>query len=156
MSLTTGCCVHSNVYGLGNVHWIRYLAVVDPIRSTSSAMHTYHHLISGSVKIPLLTTTAGNSSSIGKVPVPSGRHIWTLRRPATISEVSPAEQGIINIYTNVLQGHDTVVMVCCISEREPDITCTQEDWIFTSINVSYILSNFTISTCWQFGILLDS
>ena len=66
--LTSACCVHSNVYGLCNIHWIRYLTAVDPSHSTSSAVHKYHTLISGSVEIPLLTT-AGNFSSIGKVPV---------------------------------------------------------------------------------------
>ena len=41
---------------------------------------------------------------------------------ATISEVSSAEQGSI-IFTNVLQGHKTVVQVGCIVEGEPDISC---------------------------------
>ena len=68
MSLTISCCVHFNVYGLGNVHGTSYLTAVDPILSTSSAVHTYHHVTSGSVKIPLLTITE-NSSPIGKVPV---------------------------------------------------------------------------------------
>ena len=71
MSLTPACCVHSNVYVLVDIHWIRYLTAVDPILSTSSAVQTYHHLISGSVEIPL-PLLAGNSSSIGKVPVPFG------------------------------------------------------------------------------------
>ena len=78
---------------------------------------------SGSVEIPLGTRT-GNSSSIGEEPVPYG--IPTIRRSTTSSLVSYAEQGIMT-FTNVLQDHDTVVLVCCISEWEPDITCTWED-----------------------------
>ena len=83
--------------------------MVDPLLSTSSTMQSYHHLISGSVEIPL-ATTAGNSSSIGKEPVPD--IIWM---SATSSEVSDAEQGI-PLYTNVLQGYNTVVAVCCTIE----------------------------------------
>ena len=123
MSLTSACWVHSNVYGLGNVHWIRYHTAVDPIHSTSFTMQKYHHLTSGSVEIPL-STSAGNSSSIGKVPVPHCRPIFTSIR-ATSSEVSHTAQGIIPP-TNVLQGHTTVVLVCCTTEWEPDITCTWE------------------------------
>ena len=139
MSLTPACCVHSNVYVLVDVHWIRYLAAVDPILSTSSAVQTYHHLISGSVEIPLLTT-AGNSSSIGKEPVPIASPIfsnirWT--RFATSSLVSYTVQGII---PNVLQGHTTVVLVCCTIEWEPDITCTWEIWIFDRMYKLYIYS----------------
>ena len=125
MSLTSVCCVHSNVYGLGNVHWIRYLTVVDPLLSTSSTLQSYLHLTSGYVEISLITS-AGNCSSTGKVPVSFGRPIITsIRRPATSSEVSHTEQGIIT-FTNVLQGHTTVVLVCYISEGEPDITCTRK------------------------------
>ena len=69
MSLTSACVVHSNVYGLGNIHWIRYLAVVDPIFSTSSMMHKHHHITSGSVEIPVVALTE-NSGSIGVEPVP--------------------------------------------------------------------------------------
>ena len=124
MSLTSDCAVHSNVYGLGNIHWIKYLAVVDPILSTSSAVQTYHHVTSGSVKIPL-AIIAWNFSSIWKKTISYRRPISTSkkRRLATSSKASPAEQGII-IFSNVLQGHKTVVLVCCISEWEPDITCT--------------------------------
>ena len=68
MSLTSACCVHSNVHGLGNIHWIRYLTVVDPIHSTSSTVQAYHHLTSVSVEVPLVTT-AWHSSSIGEVPL---------------------------------------------------------------------------------------
>ena len=122
MSLTPACWVHSNGYVLGNIHWIMYLTAVDPILSTLSAVQTYHHLISGSVEIPLLTT-AENSSSIGKVPVPFGRLF------VTSSLVSYTEKGIIP-FTNVLQGHTTVVLVCSTIEWEPDITCTWEVWMF--------------------------
>ena len=71
-SLTSGCCVYSNIYNLHNICWVRYLTVVDPILSTSSAVHAYHHLTSGSVEIPLCFITM-NSSSIGKEPAPSYR-----------------------------------------------------------------------------------
>ena len=80
--LTSACWVHSNVYGLGNIHCIRYLTAVDPFFSTSSAVQMYHHLTSGSVEIPFATWT-GNSSFIGEVPVPSGTP--TIRRSATSS-----------------------------------------------------------------------
>ena len=125
MSLTSACCVHSNVYSLGDIHYIKYLTAVDPLLSTSCTMQSYHHLTSGSVEISL-STSAGNSRSIGKEPVPYGRPCTSIRRPATSSEVSPAEQGSIIVITNVLQGHITVVLVCYISEGEPDITCTKE------------------------------
>ena len=69
MSPTRACCVHSNVYGLGNIYWIQYLTAVDPILSTSSTVQTYHHLISVSVEISI-AVTAENSSSIEKEPVP--------------------------------------------------------------------------------------
>ena len=152
MSLTTASWVHSNVYGLVNIHWIRYLTTVDPLHSTSSTMQNYHHLTSSSVEIPL-STSAGNSSSIGKEPVSCGRPYTTIRRSATSSEVSHTEQGITT-FTNVLQEHITVVPVCCISEGEPDITCTWEVWISTPTNVSYILPNSTSCTCLQSSIPL--
>ena len=117
--LTSACCVHSNVYSLGNIHWSSYLTAVDAIHRTSSAVQTYHHLTSGSVEIPLLTT-AGNSSSIGEEPVSFARLIATS---------SYTEKRIIS-FTNVLQGHTTVVLVCCTIEWKPDITCTWEVWIF--------------------------
>ena len=134
MSLTTTCCVHSNVNGLVNTCWIRYLTTVDPLHSTSSALHMYLHVTSGSVEIPLLTVT-GNSSFIGKKPVSWGRsslNIWML---ATSTEISYTEQGIIIPFTNVLQGHTTVVLVCCTIEWEPDITCT---WKESDINVTML------------------
>ena len=118
MSLTSACCVHSNVDGLGNICWIRYLTVVDPLHSISSAVHTYRHINSGSVEIRLVTSTE-NSRFIGKKTVSWGRSI----RSATSTEISYTEQGIIP-FTNVLQGHTTVVLVCCTIEWEPDITCT--------------------------------
>ena len=134
MSLTPACWVHSNVYVLVDIHWIRYLTAVDPILSTSSAVQTYRHLLSSSVEIRQLTT-AGNSSSIGKVSVSFGRPIWF----ATSSLVSYTVQGIIP-FTNVLQGHTTVVLVCCTIEWEPDITCTCEVWMFNRICKFYIYS----------------
>ena len=113
-ALTSACWVHSNVYGLGNIQWIRYLTVVDPFLSTSSAaVQRHRHMTSASVKTPWTE----NSSSIGEEPVSWGRRL------ATSSLVSHAEQGIVT-FTNVLEGHDTEVLVCCISEWEPDITCT--------------------------------
>ena len=139
MSLTPACCVHSNVYVLFNVHWIRYLTVVDSILSILSAVQTYHHLISGSVEIPLVTT-AGNSSSIGKEPVPIVSPIFSnIRWFATSSLVSYTVQGIIP-FTNVLQGHTTVVLVCSTIEWEPDITCTWEIWMFNRMYKLYIYS----------------
>ena len=36
--LTIAYWVHSNIYDLGNIHSIRYLTVVDPFHSTSSAV----------------------------------------------------------------------------------------------------------------------
>ena len=148
MSLTPACCVHSNVYVLVDIHWIRYLTAVDPILSTSSVVQTYHHLTSGSVKIPLLTT-AGNSGSIGQEPVPIASPIFiSIRLYATSSLVSYTEKRIIS-FTNVLQGYTTVVLVYCIIEWEPDITCTWEVWIFD--RMLYIVPNSTIFIsfpCW--------
>ena len=114
--LTSTCWVHSNVYALGDIHCIRNLTAVDPFHSTSFAVHTYHHLTSVSVEIPLATCT-GNSSSIGKEPVPYGTlpHFTSIRRSATSSLGSYAEQGIIT-FTNVFQGHIAVVLVWCTSE----------------------------------------
>ena len=153
MSLTSVCWVHSNVYGLDIIHWIWYLTTVDPLHSTSFTLQNYHHLTSGSVEIPP-STSAGNSRSVGKEPVPCGRPIITnIRRPTTSSEVSHTEQGITT-FTNVLQEHITVVLVYCISEGEPDITCTWEVWVSTPTNVSYILPSSTSCTRLQSSILL--
>ena len=138
MSLTCACWVHSNVYVLGNIHWIRYLTAVDPILSTLSAVQTYHHLISGSVEIWLLTL-AENSSSIGKVPVPFGRLILiSIRWSATSSLVSYTEKGIVISFTNVLQGYTTVVpfgRLILISIR----------WSATSSLISYTEKGIVIS-----------
>ena len=117
ISLTTACVVHSNVYFLDNIHWIGYLTAVDPLHSTSSAVQTYHHVTSGSVEFPP-SISAGKSSFIRKEPVSTNIRGW-----ATSSEVSHADQGIIP-FINVLQGHTTVVQVCCTSEWEPNIPCT--------------------------------
>ena len=138
MSLTTASWVHSNVYGLVNILWIRYLTAVDPILSTSYTMQNYLHLTSGSVEIPR-GTTAANYRSIGKEPVPYGRPIVTsIKRSATSSQVSHTEQAIIPC-TNVLQGHTTVVLVCCTIEWEPHITFTWED---SDVNVLCIETLF--------------
>ena len=51
--LTSTCCIHSNVYGLGDIHYIRDLTAVDSILSTSPAVHMYYHLTSCSVEVPL-------------------------------------------------------------------------------------------------------
>ena len=112
MSLTSACSVHSNVYCLDNISCIMYLTAVDPILFTSSTVQNYHHMLSSSVKIPHHSWT-GNSRFIGKKPIPL----------ATSSPVSYAEQGSIVTCTNVLQCYETVVLVCCTIEWEPDITC---------------------------------
>ena len=80
--------------------------MVDPIHSTSFTMQMYHHVTSASVEIPL-STSAGNSTSIGKVPVPYSRSIVC----ATSAEVGYTEQES-TFFINVLQGHETVVLVC--------------------------------------------
>ena len=73
---TSVCCVHSNVYGLGDIHCIRYLTTVDSIHSNSSAMHMYYHLTSsGSEEVPqcascIISIERRNSSSIREEPVP--------------------------------------------------------------------------------------
>ena len=118
--LTSTCWVHSNVCGLLITLFIRYHTVVNSILSTSPPVQKYHHITSGSVEVPL-PITARNSSSIGKVPVPYGKPRFTsMRRSATNRLVSYAEQGIIIIFTNVLQGHDTVVLVCFTIQWEPN------------------------------------
>ena len=123
MSLTSACCVHSNVYGLENIPWIRYHTAVDSIHSTSSTVQVYYHLTSAPVEIPQVTFTR-NSSSIWKEPVPKHKYIFNgIRISATSIKGSSAEQGMIP-FTNVLQGHETVVLVCCTIEWEPHITCT--------------------------------
>ena len=115
ISLTSTCCVHSNVYCLCDIHCIRYHTTVDSSHSTSPPLQTYHTLTSCSVDIPL-DSTGRNPSSIGKEPVPKSRHSngISIRRSATSRLVSYTEQGIY--FTNVLQGHKTVVLVCCTIE----------------------------------------
>ena len=114
--------VHSNVYGLDNTHCIRYLTAVDSLCSSSPAVHMYHHVTSCSVKVPQ-ATTARNSTSIGEVPVPynSLPNGISIRRPATTMKVSHTEQGITT-FTNILQGHMTVVLVGSTSVFKPDAT----------------------------------
>ena len=110
------CTVHPYIHGLDNIHCVRYLTAVDSLYSTSSAVQKYHHVTSCSLKVHL-ATNARNSSSIGEEPVPYDRlpNGISIRRSATIEKVSSAEQGIIT-FTNVLQDHKTVVLVCCTSE----------------------------------------
>ena len=119
--LTSACVVHSNVHGLGSIHWIKYFTAVDPFHFTFSAVHLYHHLTSGSIEVPWIPT--GNSSATGKEPV--SWRIFSIRRSATSSQVCHAKQGNI-LFTNVLQGHETVVLVCCTIQWEQDITCMQK------------------------------
>ena len=142
MSLTTACSVRSNVHSLSNIHWVRYLTAVDPILSNSSAVHTYHRLTSICVEIQL-SIVVSHSTSIGKQPFPT-----TLRRSATSSEISYTTQSSI-IFTNVLQGHDTVVLVYCTIEWKPDITCTCEVWIFVLITTLYYHNYWWKTAFWS-------
>ena len=116
----TSSIVHANVYGLDNMLCIRYLTAVGSLLSTSSALQAYHHVTSGSVKVPA-ATTARNSSSIGKEPVPFGTPPTIIKISATIMVVSYTEQGMITL-TDVLQEHKTVVLVCFTLEFKPDAT----------------------------------
>ena len=110
--LTSAFCVHSNVYGLGDIQCIRYLTVVDSILThTAYSVQTYHHMTSCSVKVPN-TITARNPTSIGEEPVAYDRFTSTSIRRL----VSQAEQSTIITFTNVLQGDKTVVLVCCSIE----------------------------------------
>ena len=120
MSLTSPCWVHSNVYALRIIQWIWYFTAVDSIHSTSSALQMYHGLTSVSVEI-LLCTYRCNSTSIGEVPVPYGGP-----SSATVCLVSYTEQGIIT-FTNLFQGHNTVVVICCAIEWKTDIIPTWEE-----------------------------
>ena len=101
--LTSVCCIHSNVHGLGNIHCIRYLTAVDSIHSTSSAVHIYFTPIITSipsvVEIPL-NSLARNPSSIGEKPVAYAR----------TGTCCCAVEGVTT-FTNVLQGYQTVVLV---------------------------------------------
>ena len=135
---TNACCVHSNVYGLGNVHWIRYLTPVDPFHSTSSVVQTYHHMMCIHVEITKSTTIgiSGNFRSIGKKPVPYDGPIFILIILSTTSNwVCNTEQGII-IFINVLQGHETVVLVFCTIEWELNITYIY-NWRFMQKNCKH-------------------
>ena len=50
--LTTVCSIHSNVYGLGDIQYIRYLTAVDSILiPTSSSVQIYHHMTSCAVDV---------------------------------------------------------------------------------------------------------
>ena len=122
----TSSIVHSNVYGLDNIHCIMYNTTVDSLCSTSSAVQAYHHVTSGSMKVPLVTT-ARNSSSIGEEPVPNDRpHFTSIRTPTTITKVSNAEQSL-TAFTDVLQGNNTVVMVGYTIEYKLDTTWMDEE-----------------------------
>ena len=102
---------------------------IDPFLSTSFVVRSYLPLSNlwfcWNPKAMLYFELGNLASSIGEEPVPS------IRRSKTSSLVSFAEQGIIT-FTNVLQGYNTVVLVCCTTEWEPDITCT---WEGRDINV---------------------
>ena len=91
--------------------------MVDPLLSTSSAVQSYYTNTSGSVNVPPAIWT-GNTSSIREEPVSIGNIRTNLC--ATITLVSNAKQGIIT-FTNVLQGNDTIVLVDCTIEWEPNI-----------------------------------
>ena len=142
-SLRVCCTVHSNVYNLGNIHFIRYLTTVDSFLSTSPPLQTHYTLTSGSVKVPLVTT-GKNFSSTGEPPVPYDSWPNEIRRSATSSLVSYTDQGIIT-FTNVLQGHKAVVLVCCTVEWEPDTFTRKEEiplplwvWCFVLKLVTYL------------------
>ena len=125
LALTSACWVHSNVYGLENIHCIRYHTTVDSIHSTSPPVKKYCTRTSCPADVPQ-TTTCWNSSSIGKEPVPYDRPSFTsIRRSTTSRLVSHTEQGIIP-FTNLLQAHKTVVLVGCTSEPETDCTRGKE------------------------------
>ena len=66
--LTSTGCVHSNM------KVSTYITVVYSSCSSSPVVQKYCHLTSGSVEVPLATTTR-NSSFIWKVPVPQST--WT-------------------------------------------------------------------------------
>ena len=147
LPLTSVCYVHSNVYGLGDIHCITYFTTVDSIHSMPPAMQIHYHPTSCSVKVPL-GTAARNPSSIWEVPVFNSRPSYingiSIRSSATTRLVSQAEQGIIT-FTNLLQGHETVVLVCCTSEWEPDTTCTREENITVGM-LSKLVLEFVCKT----------
>ena len=158
--LTSVCWVHSNVYGLSNIHCIRYHTTVDSLHSTSPAMHKYYHLISGYVEVPLcanciVNNCTGKSTSIQEEPVPYAMpHFTSKMLTATSSIISYAEQGI-SPFTNVLQGHKTVVLICYTSQKIPDtLTCTWEGnmpyWVKVQVleNCTYIYLDLICKTMW--------
>ena len=117
--LTSACCEDSNIYGLENTLSIRDLTVVDTIHTTSPPDHTHHTRTSNSVKVPhkmlCIDNHVGKPSSIGKEPVPQDS--------STIgTSVSCAQESSGIIITNVFQSYETVVLVSCTLECEPDIT----------------------------------
>ena len=140
----TSCRIYSNIYGLGNIQCIRYHTAVDSSYSTSPAMHKYLHLTSGSVHLPLCSRT-GNPSSIGEEPIPYGR------MPAANSSVSQTSQGLIP-FANILKSHNTIVLVYCTIEREPDVTFTWKgkDTDVKNLHVSYQRHTLHTSTCKQY------
>ena len=102
------------------MHQVSHSGISHPLHLSSS--QKYHTLMSTSVKAPL-HFNARNSCSIGEEPVPYHRSITIINTSATSNLVCQAEQGITT-FTNILQGHNTVVLVCCTFEREADITWT--------------------------------
>ena len=85
--LTSACCIHSNVYGLGNIHCIRYHTRVHSSYSTSPPVHVFHHLTWGTVEIPPYAwCCTGKCSTIGEGPISHGRpHFTGIRMSATSS-----------------------------------------------------------------------
>ena len=90
--------------------------MVNSIGSTSRPAQFYHPMTSISVESPSFII-AKNSSSIGEEPIP---YNWlpsaiSGRKSTTSRVVSHTAQGM-TIFTNVLQGHKTVVLVHCTIE----------------------------------------
>ena len=68
----------------------------------------------------------GNSGSIGVEPVTQDTPPWNLVTCTAQCVVSQAEQSI-TIFTDIIQGHKTIVLVCSTIEREPEtLTCIRE------------------------------
>ena len=86
-------------------------------------MKKYFTRTSCPVDVPIVTA-ARNPSSIGEEPVPY--EVTTIRSSATSMLVSHTEQGTIT-FTNLLQGHKTVVPVYCTSKPETDCTHGKEE-----------------------------
>ena len=102
--------------------------MVDSVHSTFPAVHTHHTRTSVSVEVPyvklpiaivvyiaIVKYSVGNSSPIGVMPVSQDHPTRRLRTSTACYVVSHTVQGI-TIFTNILQGYETVVLVCCISE----------------------------------------